>query len=395
MSPLRIVIAGYIVRGPLGGLVWHHLQYALGLQLLGHEVLFLEDSDDYPACYNPLTHELGADAGYGLAFIREVFGRYGLDGHWAYHDAHTGRWFGQEAGTAISFCHSAEVFLNLSAMNPVRPWTEEIPVRILVDTDPVFTQIRHLTDPWARKLALRHNAFFSFGEHFGREDCFIPDDGFDWQPTRQPVVPGLWSYFPGDPGARWTTVMQWDSYQAREYGGRSFGMKSASFREYADLPARVFPERFELAIGSASAPREMLSQRGWMLTDPLTVTRTPERYRSFIAASKGEWSVAKQGYVAANSGWFSERSAAYLASGRPVVVEDTGFSRLFPTGHGLLGFSTPDDVPGALEAINGNYPAHCLAARELAHAYFDYRKVLGGLLESAGRPGVPDSVDGQ
>src|SRR3569832_2261619 len=151
--PLRIILLGYIIRGPLGGLVWHHLQYAIGYARLGYEVYFVEDSDDYPSCYDPVRDRTDTDPTYGLSFASEIFKQVGLADRWAYHDAHTGRWHGPCGERVIALCKSADLLLNLSGSNPLRPWFQSIPVRALIDTDPTFTQIRPLTDPAAKKRA--------------------------------------------------------------------------------------------------------------------------------------------------------------------------------------------------------------------------------------------------
>jgi hypothetical protein len=381
-SALRIVVLGYIVRGPLGGLAWHHLQYVLGLHALGHDVYFVEDSDDYPSGYDPSRGSVDADPTYGLAFAARAFERFGLGERWCYYDAHTSRWLGPLAPGAAEVCASADLLLNLSGVNPLRPWTERTPARAFVDTDPAFTQIRHLTDSSARTLAAAHNSFFTFAENITRADCLVPADGFAWHATRQPVHLDAWPVTQGPRSGPWTTVMQWDSYAAREFEGRRYGMKSDSFGAFIDLPARAGPI-FELALGSESAPRATLRDKGWRLLDPLAVTRDPSTYQEFIRASKGEWSVAKHGYVASRSGWFSERSAAYLASGRPVLTQQTGFSDWLETGAGLLAFETMEDVLTGLEEIGTDYERHCHAARELATEFFDARKVLTSLIERA------------
>ncbi len=295
---LRIVALGYMVRGPLGGLLWHHLQYVLGLAKLGHDVYFLEDSDDYPACYNPQDDSLGTDPSFGLDFVNRTFERFGLEDRWSYFDAHTDRWFGLSAYRVREICASTDVLLNLSAVNPLRPWFEEVPRRVFVDTDPAFTQIRHLQDPAARALAAGHTSFFSFAENIALTDCLVPDDGFPWQPTRQPIVLDAWPITPGDRKAPWTTLMQWDSYTVREHDGKRFGMKSESFKHYFDLPRRS-GQLFELAVGSPSAPRDALTSQGWEVSNPLEVIRDPWDYQKFIQESKGEWTVAKHGYVVA------------------------------------------------------------------------------------------------
>ena len=381
-SQLRIVVLGYIVRGPLGGMIWHHLQYVMGLIRLGHDVYFVEDSHDYPSCYDPTRHVTDTDPTYGLKFTARAFEKVGLGDRWAYYDAHTSQWFGPGAGRISDFFLTADLLLNLSAVNPLRPWLAEIPVRALIDTDPVFMQIRHLTDPASRNLALQHTAFFSFGENIGLNRSTSPQDGFPWQATRQPVVMDAWPVTPGPSKGHFTTVMQWNIYPAREHNGRRYGMKSDSFGPYMDLPETIGPV-FELAIGSPSAPCDLLRSKGWMIRSSLEAARDPWTYQRYIRQSRAEFSVAKHGYVVSRSGWFSERSAAYLASGRPVLVQETGFSDWLQTKSGVIAFNTPDEVRAGIEEINSRYEHHCRAAREIVESYFDARKVLPRLIECA------------
>lgn len=376
-----MLVLGYIVRGPLGGLAWHHLQYVLGLARLGHEVYFLEDCADYPSCYDPSTDSMGTDASYGLRFIASTFENMGLGDRWGYLDFLTGGYVGPLAERILRICTDADLLLNLSGVNPLRPWLLDVPVRVLVDTDPVFTQIRHLTDPAAREAAAQHTAFATFGENFGAVGCGIPDDGFPWRRTRQPVVLDAWQVVSAPADGAFTTVMQWDSYMPRKWGGHCFGMKSKSFGPYLDLPSRT-GATLELALGSATAPREMLQDNGWRVRNSLEPTRDPQVYQQYIQQSRGEFSVAKHGYVAAHSGWFSERSAGYLASGRPVVLQDTGFSEWLPTGTGVLAFRSPGEALEGIEEVCRDHPRHCRVAREVATEYFDSSVVLPALLES-------------
>ncbi|MBA3342914.1 MAG: hypothetical protein H0T48_13920, partial [Gemmatimonadaceae bacterium] len=340
---MRITVLGYVVRGPTGGLAWHHLQYVLGLQRLGHDVRFVEDSDDYPACYDPNRHVMDSDPSYGLGFAADAFGRLGLGAMWSYHDAHTRRWLGPDARGAAAFCRSSDLLLNLSGSNPLRDWTRETPVRAFVDTDPAFTQIRHLENPAAKAQALDHNAFFTFGENIARGTAHIPEDGFPWQATRQPVVLERWQVVPPPAASAYSTVMQWESYRTLEYDGVRYGTKSDSFEPYVDMSGHT-SVRLEIALGSPNAPRDLLRAKGWSIVDPLRVARTPWLYQDYIRQSRGEFTVAKHGYAASNSGWFSERSAAYLASGRPVVTQDTGFSEWMPVGEGLMAFRDPEEA---------------------------------------------------
>ncbi len=393
-SKLRIIVLGYIVRGPIGGMAWHHLQYVLGLKQLGHEVLFLEESDDFPSCYDPSTHSISTDCTYGLQFAQRTFDSLGLQDCWAYFDAHHTGWNGPASGKALDFCNEAEVVLNISGVNPIRTWHDRIPVRVFIDTDPVFTQIRHLKDADASAHAARHNAFFSFGELVEAIENTIPSDGFDWHATRQPLVLDAWPFRAGPADRPFTTVMQWESYPAVEWNGRRFGMKSDSFGIVKDLPVRVQCP-LEVALGGVSAPRRELERVGWKIVDPLVVARDISSYQEYLRMSRGELSVAKHGYVVARSGWFSERTACYLATGRPAVVQDTGFSGHLPCGAGLWAFTDAAAAIDAIENINSNYDAECRRTRELAVAYFDSRKVLTSLLEKAfavGRRPNPDVV---
>jgi len=388
-SGLRIVVLGYMIRGPLGGFASYHLQYLEGLRRLGHDVYFLEDSDDYPSCYDPATTDTGVDPSYGLGFAARVFDRCGFGERWAYWNAHTAQWSGPCADSAIGICERADLLLNIGGVNPIRPWMLPIPTRALIDLDPAFTQIRHLTNPASRRRAELHTAFFSVGANIGSPQCSVPDDGLPWQPTRQPAVLDCWPVTIGPASGRFTTVMLWDSYAPVVFAGRRFGMKSDSFLPYLDLP-RVSGTPLEVAAGSASTPAARLLDGGWSVRDSSMVTQDPWSYRDYIQSSKAEFSVAKQGYVSTRSGWFSDRSVAYLASGRPVVLQDTGFSDWLPAGSGLVAFNTPDQAVAGLDEINSRYRQHCRDARALAEEWFDASRVLSRLVDdaSATRPSL-------
>lgn len=372
---------GYLVRGPVGGMAWVTLHFLHGLRRLGHDVWFIEDSGDSPwCCYDPERFVTDADPSFGLRYANEVFAREQLGHTWAYWDAHTSRWLGAGAAGAAEACRQADLVLNLSGINQLRAWSCDAPRRLFLDTDPVFTQVRHLNDPQARAHAAAHNRFFTYGEHFGRPGCTIPDDGFPWRPTRQPIALEHWPVKPCPPGAAFTTIMQWKSYAPAEHGGRRFGMKSETFPPYLDLPTRS-KAPLELALGGTHAPREMLAQAGWRLTNPLENSLWPWDFRDYIRRSAGEFGVAKDGYVATRSGAFSDRTAAYLASGRPAIVQDTGFSSSLPVGEGLLPFSSPDEAIAALHSAQSDPVRHQRAARAIAEAHFDSDRVLGSLLE--------------
>jgi hypothetical protein len=364
-------------------MVWSNLHFLMGLAALGHDVFFLEDSDDYPhCCYDPVRDVFDCDPTYGIAFAGKTLARIGFGERWAYHDAHTQRWMGPCGDHMVDICRSSDLLLNLCNVNPLRDWTLNIPVRAYVDEDPAFTQIKHLTNADALQRALQHTKFFSFAHNFGSPGCLVPDDGLPWQPTRQPVVLEAISPTQGHREGKFTTVMLWDSYPAKEFQGIRYGLKSSSFPPYIDLPRRS-RDTFELALGGGGAPRDILRENGWLIIDPRGPTVDTWTYQDYIRNSKAEFSVAKEGYVASHSGWFSERSVTYLATGRPVVVQETGFKDWLPTGAGVLAFRNPDEAVRATEEVNARYDFHCAAARQIAEEHFDARKVLGRLIEQA------------
>jgi hypothetical protein len=361
-------------------LAWHHLQYVIGLTQLGYEVAFFEDSgDDEWSCYDPVRRVTDKDPSYGLDWTANLFERMEVPGSWAYFDKHRSRWLGPMSDGGEAYLRSADIVLNLSGSNVLRPWSAMPPVRVLVDTDPAFTQVANLLSAERMSHAKLHNSYFTFGENFGVGSS-IPDDGLPWRATRQPVVLDLWDLGPAPPGGPYTTVMQWNSYPAVEYGGRRFGLKSDSFDEYARLPGEV-PVRLEMAAGGG-APTADLEAQGWSLVDPLATTRDAWTFQEYLRSSRAEFSVAKHGYVVTNSGWFSERSANYLASGRPVITQETGFSDHIPVGDGLLAFGTPAEAIAAIQSVEGDYARHANAARDTAAQWFDSRKVLRDLMEA-------------
>jgi hypothetical protein len=365
----------------MGGMAWHHLQYVAGLSQLGHEVYFVEDSDDYDSCYHPATLSMDRDPTYGLRFVSRVFKRLGLSECWAYYDAHLAKWHGPQAKRIVDLCRKADVLLNVSGVNPMRPWFMNIPARAFIDTDPAFTQTRHLTEPHRRELAEKHTVFFSFGENIGRNNCTVPSDGISWQATRQPVVLSLWPSTPGPTDGKFTTVMQWDSYRAQKWDGGRYGMKSESFEDYFDLAQRT-GAAFELLL-SGPAPHDQLRARGWNIRQPHRFAGDPWTYQRYIRRSKAEFSVAKHGYVVSQCGWFSERSALYLASGRPVILQDTGYTNWLPSGYGVVAFHNLEEACDGIKSVSADYKTHCQRARELVEEFFDSKKVLTSLIARA------------
>jgi hypothetical protein len=374
----RILCSGYLVRYPLGGQTWHHLQYLVGFRQLGHEVIFFEHFGWENSCYDPSRDEMTSDPRLGVDYVSNVFRQHGLEGCWCYL-AEDGTVHGMTREQLAQVCRDCDVYFNLSNMNWI-PELEACRRRALVDTDPVFTQIgsHGLAGPFTR-----YHTLFTFGENVHRSDCEMPTGGACWLPTRQPVVLELWPVEPGNPSAPFTTVMNWSAYGDHEYEGRVYGQKDREFASFVDLP-KVTGQRMEIALaGLPSAQASRLTRGGWRLADPRKLTRTPETYQQYLRLSRAEFSVAKHAYVSTRCGWFSERSSCYLASGRPVIVQDTGFSDFLPCGIGLIAYRTPAEAAAAIKRLGQDYEQHCRAARGLVEEYFDSRFVLTKLLERA------------
>jgi len=372
---LKIVCSGHLVRHPVGGHSWHHLQYLVGIQRLGHEVTFFEDYGWPNSCYDPARNDMTADPTYGLAYLLRLLRPHSLEDRWCYL-AEDGTPHGMPRERLAQLCRECDVYFNLSGINWI-PELEECRRRVLVDTDPVFTQIggHGLAGPF-----YRYHTLFTYGENVHRPGCDMPTGGARWLPTRQPVVLDQWPVGTGDPNAPYTTVINWSAYGDREYEGRVYGQKDREFEPFFSLP-RDTGEAMEMAINGPAAVRKRLADGGWRLADPSEVTRDPWTYQQYLRASQAEFGVAKHGYVCTQSGWFSDRSSAYLATGRPVVVQDTGFSDFLPCGEGLLAYRSPEGAVAAIRALRDNYDRHCRAARSLAEEYFDARRVLTDLLE--------------
>lgn len=372
---MRILCAGHLIRHPVGGHTWHHLQYLIGLARLGHEVSFVEHYGWPGSCYDPTRGEMSDDPATGIAYLRETLDTLGFSLPWCYLAA-DGQTHGMTADAWRDRCASAEVYLNLSNTNAIEQ-TRSIPRRALVDTDPVFTQIGahgmdHDFDSYDR--------LFTYGENVHRVECDMPTGGFGWIATRQPVVLDLWPVTEGADDGAITTIMNWSAYGDHHHEGRTYGQKDRQFEPYFDLP-NATGCRMRIAVNGPEKVRRRLDEGGWRSASAGDISRTPFTYQQFIRASRGEFCVAKHGYVTTGSGWFSDRSAAYLASGRPAVLEDTGFSRNLPTGRGLLTFREPDEARAALASLESDYELHCRAARTIAEEYFDADTVLGDLLE--------------
>jgi len=301
---LKIVCSGHLVRYPLGGHSWHHLQYLVGLKDLGHEVTFFEDYGWPDSCYDPERNLMTSDPRCGIAYLSRLLQPHGLADHWCYL-AEDGTAYGMPREQLAQLCRECDIYLTLSNLNWI-PELEHCRRRVLVDTDPVLTQIgaHGLGKPFSW-----YQVLFTYGENVDQPGCSMPTAGLRWLPTRQPVVLDLWPVEAGDVSAPFTSVMNWSSVGEREHEGRIYGEKPREFAPFFGLP-RDTGEAMELAINAPPDVQERLRAGGWRLADARHVTRTPWTYQAYLKASRAEFAVARHAYVSTQCGWFSDRSTA-------------------------------------------------------------------------------------
>lgn len=378
----RIVVSGSIAKYHMGGITWHHLQYVLGLARLGYDVYYLEDTRA-EIRRSPKPGQAASTARARSAYLARLMARFGLGDRWAYCDKH-GEWAGLSEQRRRAVIFSADLLVNLSGLLARPDAYRQVPRLAFIDTDPIFNQMKLVgDDPTFRSMVDVHDIHFSFGERLA--DTTL-NTAHNWIPTRQPVVLEEWSS-PTPPRDVFSTIMSWRVRSTtRTHGGVEYGEKDVELLRFLDLPKRVAPAKLELALNRGKgheAPLELLSSRGWRLTDPHEACHDLDSYRAYIQSSMGEWSIAKNGYVRGKPGWFSERTACYLAAGRPAVVQDTGFTSVLPVGEGLLAFRTVEEAADAVREVVADYGRHSEAARAIASDYFDSDKVLTSLVERA------------
>ena len=381
----RIVVLGMMAKMPVPGVLWQTVHYLQGLQRLGFEPFYVEANGRTPS----MLMERNTDDGSGraAALISRVMETYGMAGQWAYQALHDdGRCYGLSEGELRRLYRDAAVIINLHGGTEPR---EEFGERLVyLETDPVQLQIE-LHDGVAStyEFLSAHSAFFTFAENLGRPGCELPVcDSFEFLPTRQPVVLDHWAGAHHANESVFTTVGNWhQGWRTVRYRGESFGWsKDQEWSKFLNLPARTGQE-FELALsGFRRQHREQLEAKGWRVRPALDFGNETVPYRDYVAGSRGEFTVAKDQNVRLRTGWFSDRSATYLAAGRPVVTQDTGFGCALPTGEGLFGVSSLDEAAAAIEEVNGDYARHRRAAREIATEHFEAGRVLGSLLAELG-----------
>jgi hypothetical protein len=385
-----IIVGGFLGLIHAGGAVWDYIQYPLGLHLMGYDVYYLEDTMMFPVYGSEWNNSRPT-----IDRLGSVMTDFGLGDRWIYRDEVTQKVYGMSEKHYKDLCKRADMLINISCANVIREEYSKIPVRILLDSDPMFTQVQINSDQSFTKaqgnlkaLADWHTHYFTFGENINRADCLIPGTPYSWKPTRQPVCLDRWdSAILLPPGAPYSTLMNRKAGKPLVYNGESWLQKDATFPIIGRIPALLEKECFKIAISQTGGQdtdkqENTMEDNHWQVVSPEEASGNHNLYQSFIYQSKGEISVAKQTYVKAKTGWFSGRSACYLASGRPVIAQDTGWSSNYPTGSGLFSFRDEQEAVEAIKEVSLNWKTHASAARDIANEYFDHKKVLMQLLNN-------------
>jgi hypothetical protein len=384
-------------------MAWMQMQIAAGLHRLGHDVYYFETTSTWP--YDPVRQTRVCDSDYALPYLRKIAVGFGLGDRWAYRRSYLDKaWFGLNRSKAEEILATADAVLNVAGSTRLAEEGLEVGRLVYFGTDPVYHEIKYADgDPSVREILDEHDDVVTYGENIGTDHCPLPPLPRLRARTRQPVLIDLWS---GNGTMRdaFTTVGNWEQY------GRDvvfndetyYWSKHLEFEKFIDLPERV-EQSIELAtnlselgtfqdgdgdvvqaVGMQRDARSLLRSHDWHLTDACGFTTDPWTYRDYVQSSKGEFTVARDLNVRLRSGWFSERSACYLAAGRPVITQDTGFGTILPTGEGLFAFETMDDILAAFDAINSDYRKQSRAARNIAEHYFRAEKVLSKLIDDMG-----------
>jgi hypothetical protein len=387
MKPLRLIVLGTAASDPYAGMAWMHMQIAAGLQRLGHHVYYFETTSAWP--YDPVRQARVCDSEYAVPYLARVAESFALGGRWAYRRSYSDKeWCGLQRAEAEELLAHADAVLNVAGATRVAEEGLRVGRLVYFGTDPIYHEIMCANgDSETSRLLEEHSDFVTYGENIGDADCPIPPLPGLLVKTRQPVLLDLWENGPPEK-EEFTTVGNWkQTGRDITYNGETYyWSKHHEFLKFIDLPRRI-DQPIELALGLSSLDPDdhaTLVENGWRLSDAHAFTTDPWRYRDYVQASRGEFTVAKDQNVRLCSGWFSERSACYLAAGRPVITQDTGFGKVLPTGQGLFAFSNIEESVAAFRAINSDYQRHSRAARAVAEEYFKAETVLAKLLTDLG-----------
>jgi hypothetical protein len=382
MKRRKIIICGVMGHVPFAGMAWQVLHHLEGFRRLGHEVFYVEDTDSWP--FDPDQNQVTVDCAYAVRFIEQMVNWCGLSSRWAYKSAgEDGRVFGLSDQELAGLYGQADILLNLTGSTRLRDRQLDVPVRIYLETDPVLPQIEVARGETSTIEFLKaHTHHFTYGENIGSVACDVPTGMFQYRATRPPVVLEWWQNGQ-QPGKCFTTIANWrQTGKDVEWNGQIYiWSKHHEFLKFIGVPGRV-GACLELALSSVDGDTiNLLESHGWRVVDSVALSRDIFTYRDYVQSSRGEFTVAKDQYVRLKSGWFSDRSACYLAAGRPVITQNTGFGTVLPVGEGLFAFDTMEEIVAAFEEIHSDYDRHSRAATNIAQDHFRAETILAKLLQ--------------
>jgi hypothetical protein len=387
MKARRIVVVGTLASDPYAGMAWMHMQIVVGLRRLGHDAYYFETTSAWP--YDPVHRTRVCDSAYSVAYLASVAESFGVGDRWAYRRSYGDKaWFGMDRLRAGELLAHADVVLNIAGATRLAEEDLKVGRLVYFGTDPVYHEIAYFNGSEdVRTLVDEHDEFVTYGENLGSPDCPVPIFEPLRARTRQPVLVDIWADR-SVPAGPFTTVCNWqqDGHDIEYRGEIYYWSKHREFLKFIDLPQKITqPLELAMALDHLDpAVARMLTSHGWQLMDAHEFTTDPWPYRDYVQSSRGEFTVAKDQNVRLRSGWFSERSACYLAAGRPVITQDTGFGKFLPTGEGLFAFNSVEEIVDAFEAIRANYDRHCRAARAIADEYFRAETVLDKVIRDLG-----------
>ncbi|MFI5183088.1 MAG: glycosyltransferase [Vicinamibacteria bacterium] len=383
-----LVVLGMMGRCPFGGQTWLYLNWLRGLASLGHDVYYVEDDATWP--YDPRVNSMTNDPSYAVAYLGGLMRRIGLEGKWAYRALYRdpAECFGLSREKLVQLYRDCDALLNVCGSTVLNEDHFLARRRIYVETDPVTNQLELANGKEKTRAALlAHDTIVTYGENYGEADCGVPLGGFRYLKTRQPVDLGLWPMAFDAAAPSYTTIGNWrQKGNDIEWRGETyFWSKHHEFLKFIGLPKLRPAVSFDLCLNvDDEADRNLLLGSGFRLSSPLQMSLDPWGYQEFFRGSRAEWTVAKDQNVRLRSGWFSERDACYLASGKPVIAQSTGFERFLPSGEGLFAFRSMDEILAAVDAIESDYPKACRAARAVAQEKLEAGSVCRRFIEDIG-----------
>ena len=369
-----IIVGAYMVRYPLGGMMSWVFQHLAGFKALGHTVYFVEKYGYSNSCFNPATRSSGNDCSYGLKMVNDLLSTVGLEENWCFVD-HEGNYFGMSQKKIESAFKSADYYIDLGTQNGWEEESSHCRYRVLIDGEPGFSQISFFNDDDLGRRYSRYDHFFTNGYNIGRTGNTVPTGEVVWKHMYSPVHANAFNVREPDSRAPFTTVMNWQSHKPVSYNGCEYGQKDIEFEKFVRLPSLV-NANLEVAITGRNIPLDRLKQNKWNRVNGIEITKSYQSFCEYVERAKAEFSVCKNVFVALNTGWFSDKSAVFLAAGRPVVLQDTGFSEHLPCGIGLFAVKNEDEARSAIEEIETDWSKHSKAARDIAINYLDTTIVL-------------------